>query len=170
MIKMMEIKAIPTEYKGYKFRSRLEARWAVFFDTMGYEWVYEPEGFELENGTRYLPDFIIDNTYYVEIKPVEFNELEILKCKLLAKQTKKEVLMLVGIQDYKNYDCVTCEGKFEKDSGCNLIFIPEGDKYHPFYYNSGWDDLEVIGEVCDKYHLAVKLARQHRFKERMEEK
>lgn len=28
----MTIKAIDTIYKGYKFRSRLEARWAVFFD------------------------------------------------------------------------------------------------------------------------------------------
>lgn len=25
---------IETEYKGYRFRSRLEARWAVFFDTL----------------------------------------------------------------------------------------------------------------------------------------
>ncbi len=28
----MSEKAIPTEYAGYLFRSRLEARWAVFFD------------------------------------------------------------------------------------------------------------------------------------------
>ena len=41
------IKAIETKYKGYRFRSRLEARWAVFFDTMGIEWIYEPEGFDL---------------------------------------------------------------------------------------------------------------------------
>ena len=32
------IKAIPTEYKGYRFRSRLEARWAVFFDACGADW------------------------------------------------------------------------------------------------------------------------------------
>ncbi|MCB6994492.1 hypothetical protein LI177_13475 [bacterium 210820-DFI.6.37] len=29
---MNQLKAIQTEYKGYRFRSRLEARWAVFFD------------------------------------------------------------------------------------------------------------------------------------------
>ena len=33
----MEIKAIETIYNGYKFRSRLEARWAVFFDEAGIE-------------------------------------------------------------------------------------------------------------------------------------
>jgi len=40
------IKAIETYYKGCHFRSRLEARWAVFFDALGVEWSYEPEGFE----------------------------------------------------------------------------------------------------------------------------
>ena len=53
----MDIKPIETVYKGYRFRSRLEARWAVFFDAIGAAWEYEPEGFELEDGTWYLPDF-----------------------------------------------------------------------------------------------------------------
>lgn len=51
------MKAIETEYKGYRFRSRLEARWAVFFDCLGLSWEYEPEGFDFEEGTKYLPDF-----------------------------------------------------------------------------------------------------------------
>ena len=42
---MGEMKAIQTEYKGYLFRSRLEARWAVFFDACGVDWEYEPEGY-----------------------------------------------------------------------------------------------------------------------------
>lgn len=51
------IKPIETVYAGCRFRSRLEARWATFFDALGIKWVYEPEGFELADGTRYLPDF-----------------------------------------------------------------------------------------------------------------
>lgn len=51
------MKAIDTQYKGYNFRSRLEARWAVFFDALGLKWEYEPEGFEFDDGTKYLPDF-----------------------------------------------------------------------------------------------------------------
>ena len=54
---MATIKPIETEYKGYKFRSRLEARWAVFFDACGVEWEYEPEVFDLGDGLYYLPDF-----------------------------------------------------------------------------------------------------------------
>lgn len=56
---MSEIKAIETEYKGYRFRSRLEARWAVFFDALEIEYEYEPEGYVLPSGKRYLPDFRI---------------------------------------------------------------------------------------------------------------
>lgn len=83
------IKAIQTRYKGCHFRSRLEARWAVFFDTLGIEWAYEEEGFEKENiegffdkgsgewkticvgRERYLPDFRIGEKgsgLYVEVK------------------------------------------------------------------------------------------------------
>lgn len=56
-----EIRAIETYYKGYRFRSRLEARWAVFLDAVGAEWEYEPEGFVLPDGRCYLPDFRVHN-------------------------------------------------------------------------------------------------------------
>lgn len=60
--------AIETEYGGYRFRSRLEARWAVFFDALGIEWKYETQGFEAE-GHRYLPDFYLpESDDWVEVK------------------------------------------------------------------------------------------------------
>lgn len=55
---MQHIKAIETHYGGCRFRSRLEARFAIFFDALGIKWEYEPEGFETSAG-RYLPDFQI---------------------------------------------------------------------------------------------------------------
>lgn len=70
---MTNLKPIQTRYKGYNFRSRLEARWAVFFDALGYKWEYEPEGFVLSDNTRYLPDFRTISptgiTIWYEIKP-----------------------------------------------------------------------------------------------------
>lgn len=51
------IKAIPTFYDGYWFRSKLEAKWAVFFNSLGVKYEYEPEGFILPDGSKYLPDF-----------------------------------------------------------------------------------------------------------------
>lgn len=66
----MTIKPIETEYDGHKFRSRLEARWAVFFDAAGIIYEYEPEGFEDEDKNRYLPDFYLpESQTYVEVKP-----------------------------------------------------------------------------------------------------
>lgn len=68
----MAIQAIETRYAGCRFRSRLEARWAVFFDHMGIKWEYEPQGFEVgfyERSTRYLPDFwLSDLRLWVEVK------------------------------------------------------------------------------------------------------
>lgn len=52
----MKIKAIETKYSGRYFRSRLEARWAVWFAEMGIKWEYEIVGMDLD-GERYLPDF-----------------------------------------------------------------------------------------------------------------
>ena len=63
------IKPIETVYNGYRFRSRLEARWAVFFDAAGIRYEYEPEGFNLGDGIYYLPDFYLpDDDVWVEIK------------------------------------------------------------------------------------------------------
>lgn len=67
----MTIKAIETEYNGYRFRSRLEARWAVFFDAMGIKYEYEPEGYEYWDGEfKWLPDFRLpeENGLLVEVK------------------------------------------------------------------------------------------------------
>lgn len=52
------VKPIETRYAGYRFRSRLEAKWAVALDAAKFEWKYEPEGFETPAG-RYLPDFLV---------------------------------------------------------------------------------------------------------------
>ena len=64
-----EIKAIETLYNGYRFRSRLEARWAVFFDMGNIKYEYEPEGYKLPDGTLYLPDFYLPELdLYAEVK------------------------------------------------------------------------------------------------------
>lgn len=58
--------AIPTMYNGLQMRSRLEARWAAFFDTVGWPWHYEP--FDLQG---YIPDFVLllHKPILVEVKP-----------------------------------------------------------------------------------------------------
>src|SRR6266849_9023699 len=76
------IKAHPTMYKNVLFRSRLEARWAAFFDLIGWTWAYEP--IDLIGWT---PDFVVSwecghsgcsgnerpywHSLYIEVKPYE---------------------------------------------------------------------------------------------------
>lgn len=88
------IRAIPTMYRGVTFRSRLEARWAVFYDALGIGWHYEHEGYQLPSGW-YLPDFWLpDLGCHVEIKPPDPFACEVgyfLRCIELAEATGHRV-------------------------------------------------------------------------------
>lgn len=58
---------IPTTYRGTRFRSRLESRWAAFFDLVSWSWVYEPF-----DGEGWIPDFLIQGELplLIEVGPV----------------------------------------------------------------------------------------------------
>lgn len=136
------IKAIETKYKGYRFRSRLEARWAVFFGKMGIAWQYEMEGYELPSG-RYLPDFWLPECFYrgfgfgtgargnssrqgtnglfVEIKGQEPSERERCLCTELGELTGFAVAIAVGMPP-NQYG-----GLGERDGGCIYDLHPGRD-------------------------------------------
>jgi hypothetical protein len=115
------IKPIETYYKGFRFRSRLEARWAVFFDALGVRWEYEREGYALEKvhwkgfqgyeteTVNYLPDFYLPNVgdgCWVEIKGQGITKEERARIELLAYHTQKYVNVFignVGEQEVKGY-------------------------------------------------------------------
>src|SRR5690242_2299135 len=90
------MKALATQYAGYLFRSRLEARWAVFFETLHLPYRYESEGYELD-GICYLPDFWLpEQDCWLEIKGQSPTEVEQEKARRLALQSGKEVYLLAG--------------------------------------------------------------------------
>lgn len=94
--KFFQFHPIETKYAGVMFRSRLEARHAVFFDTLGIAWEYEKEGYNL-NGTWYLPDFYLPQLEaWVEIKGQEPTEEERNKARDLALYTQKRVYTFYG--------------------------------------------------------------------------
>ena len=91
------MQAIETVYNGYKFRSRLEARWAVFLDSAEVEYEYEKEGYEFEDGTRYLPDFWLPEFQtFIEIKGAPPTEEERRKMNLLQKESGHPCFLIVG--------------------------------------------------------------------------
>jgi hypothetical protein len=92
-------RAIETAYNGYRFRSRLEARWAVFFDALGIGYLYEHEGYVV-GGVSYLCDFFIPEwAAWVEIKPnaAAIAEPQVMdKVLNLASATDKAAIIICG--------------------------------------------------------------------------
>lgn len=63
------MQALPLTYAGREFRSRLEADWSATLDSIGVAWDYEPQGYELSDGSWYSPDFYLPRTRtYLEVK------------------------------------------------------------------------------------------------------
>lgn len=95
-----DIKAIETIYNGYRFRSRLEARWAVFLDEIKVKYEYELEGYEVGEGIRYLPDFFLpDLGVHVEVKPnTDFltDRISVQKLVLFAVDGDMPLLVVIG--------------------------------------------------------------------------
>jgi hypothetical protein len=89
----MELTALPSLYSGIQFRSRMEARWAVFMDAIGVHWLYEPEGYDLD-GLRYLPDFYLPTVdAFLEVKNPLAVDRDAKKCHSLAMATGKSVYL-----------------------------------------------------------------------------
>lgn len=105
------MKAIETSYKGYRFRSRLEARWAYCLDLLNWKWEYEPEGYDLGDAGFYLPDFLLrkdgdgegykdgDPMLWIEVKPKHPTKDEKHKLSKLVEQTGTPGVFAVGLPE-----------------------------------------------------------------------
>ncbi len=97
VLEKYQLKALPTIYGGINYRSRIEARWAVFFDTLGLAHEYEREGFDLGDGQLYLPDFWLPaQKFWVEIKGEDPNEDACDKAHRLAVASGFPVFVFYG--------------------------------------------------------------------------
>jgi hypothetical protein len=172
------IKAIETVYNGYRFRSRVEARWAVFFDTLGIEYEYEKEGYDLPSG-RYLPDFWLpqmllrttaseDYGVWLEVKPIEPNDHEYAVATELGEGTKAPVVVGCGlprsslqIEDgmYEVWPIWDNYMLFMKCYACGRVKVE--------FLESNYCICESCGGICDEQHpmiiAAERAAKQARF-------
>lgn len=109
-------KNIETIYNNYHFRSRIKARWAVFFDALGMKYQYEPKGYDLD-GSWYLPDFFLpDQDCWIEIKGKKPSKEEQVLAVTLAKATEKNV--------YIFFDGIPSLDDMPDD--CAEVFFPDG--------------------------------------------
>lgn len=126
---MTRIRVIETEYKGYLFRSRLEARWAVCLDALDIPWRYELEGFEL-GAYRYLPDFYLPGmALWVEIKGRPPIPAEFVKATLLAQQDKANAVLIT----WENFEPNTAQD--------NVLFWHDDNGV--LYSQQGWRWLQA---------------------------
>lgn len=135
----------PIQTRAYKhrFRSRLEARWAVAFTEASIAWQYEPEGFDLGRAGFYLPDFWLPQvSMWAEVKPANPSADELRKVDSLVQQSGHECLLLIGPPAGCAYWAVTsataepgCQGWPVSHCGVSV----QSMDFSPFY--------------CRPYHL-----------------
>ena len=165
------MKVIETLYKGYKFRSRLEARWAVYFDFFNIDWIYELEGFEFDDGTYYLPDFFLPQVeMWAEVKPIELNKEELRKVCLLVDGSGFDCLLLEGVPDIRSYRYVGFDDNLEiyydkNPEDCFFDCVVSNYKEYNiqdkrFYMNTGGG---VEKHFKSLLYPAVEAARSARF-------
>ena len=166
------IRAIETQYRGYRFRSRLEARWAVFFDRLGIKWEYEIEAYRLASGVGYLPDFYlprISGGVFVEVKPVEFDCLKAIQ---FAEESDRAMLLARGTPAAKYYEMFAPEWQAPEVAqefdcgrgwGAACFSLNDRDKGDLWWE---YDELDGLFVVHPAVYAASDFAKSYRFEPR----
>lgn len=138
---------IDTEWNGLLFRSRLEARWAVFFDSLNVPYAYEAEGYKVGRH-RYLPDFIISHLgIYAEVKPNFPEGKEAQKIAAFLKHGGAPLAILVG-QPPSHFD-------EKQPTGMYIVPDPKGTgdmAAMPFWW--------AICPDCNRLALQIKVINE----------
>lgn len=144
-------KPLPTSYSGITFRSRLEARWAIYFDAVGIDWEYEREAYDLAdwNAGCYLPDFWLPQvSMWAEVKPDTFTEAEAKKCLALVEATGHGCLLLNGSPARRAYVAIECDAA----AGAPIIRYALTARHldeHRFYSTSPGDCVGHLRDIAD---------------------
>lgn len=109
---LMATEALETRYNGEKFRNRLAARWAVFFNTARIDYLYETDYFDLSDSLSFLPDFYLKRgirflgekkpreDVWVAVAPTaELHEDDRLAVIGFVQENGKNVLLMAGDPD-----------------------------------------------------------------------
>ncbi len=115
-----QINAIPTTYDGTEYRSRLEARWAIFLEKHKHvlSFKYEPQLIHTSTGF-YNPDFKIK--YRTSEKRYGYCYLEIKPCKISSSYYEK---LKEAAATMTPTELFVCCGNIYKDNVPKVIRIP----------------------------------------------
>lgn len=138
----MEIKAIPTDYRGEKFRSRLEADWAATLDRFHIAWEYEPSAVSFD-GIKYLPDFHLPHQHvWCEVKgPGDDNvekalEFQQALLKAFADRNDFEQHLVIVLRPSRGGMCVWEGTTYSQD--IVMILCSNCDRYSFIDFSAAW--------------------------------
>lgn len=167
------LKPIETNYRGFLCRSRLEARWMLFFDELGFEFQYEPQGFVLPAGHHYLPDFWFPKVrYWGKVKPGELTGYEMEKSRQLALGSMRPLILLVGPPGFISYTVLAPQQLDQSTELLEESLSLDIHNYRKRYQEGGlwWcRQMEANEDLfTPQYRAAVYASRAARFDERSE--
>lgn len=162
------LKPIPTKYSGYRFRSRSEARWAVFFDSIRLPFDYEPEGFLFADSSCYLPDFYLPSVrMWAEVKGAYFGLDEERRCEQVCRGTRRNFLYLDGSPNFRAYYGATV------DAG-DVTVVPYSLDIH--WFDKAYREKRLFAQpeydgadpaqFSKQYQIAIYESRRDRFGEK----
>lgn len=145
------MKPIETMYKGILFRSRLEARWAVFMDCLEIPWDYEPDVIDAAKAGKYVPDFWLSTCEcFAEVKP---DAERITKLETDKMRATGECLFLPAPPAFHYYFKLTPEPK-----EIPFVFMWRGIRELGPY-----EEPVNPSQFPPEYHVAVERAWRARF-------
>ena len=168
------------KYKGIDFESEICARWAIFFDLLNWEWLYQPRTFE-----GWLPDFVligngvkvfvavVSRDFFISeatktIDRVSFSTNERIEFLILGSQPflNKDVINLGLLKDGYDDSCSswvpTSLGKwFGSEGACknkkNLYGFCHSENYFGDRITGCYDGGTIQGDLwyfpSEEYHL-----------------
>lgn len=157
------ISSKPTIYNDILFRSRLEARWAAFFDLLGFKYDYEPVDL-----VGWSPDFLLrgkNSNIFIEVKPFITDEIKaeyLIKinkgvkvregypaCILLDNFTSTDfdTAVLAGYLAWDNHNYVSCHWKLNQKGNHSVWDIGSEEMY---FDGLLWEDWENRKEFATK--------------------
>jgi hypothetical protein len=160
---------LETWWQGTRFRSRLEARWAVCFAALGIPWEYEPQGYALPNGP-YLPDFRLWGCLYAEVKPVPTPVTEWEMYEELIEKTRgmNQLLVLVGQPRVTWYPVITVAPYAVAWIDLDRCSLEQGPRLHVSEKKPPKEDLAWPHLRFEKATLAAAFERfEHKKTRRM---
>lgn len=145
-----QIQPKPTLYASVQFRSRLEARWAVFLDNQPnvLNWTYEPTTVSItKTGWTYTPDFLVKTfasgklwVLYLECKPTLPSPGTLDDLRLASEYLDNGLVLLV-----------------------NPMFGEEADEIIYCLFASGKSYVFEIADLFPEHATALEAAMQYRF-------